>query len=131
MSNNKRKGVTAGENNNANPSLTDLFFKSLTVEATWDEKDEFLDVIYWMRQVFAVINGIIWGLLAFKGIIGIGLFFAINCAIVYVYVAKFQKVDEDDYGGIQELLKEGLFTAFAAFLVCWILLYTATHNNNR
>ena len=26
-------------------------------------------------------------------------------------------VDEDDYGGIQELLKEGLFTAFAVFMV--------------
>lgn len=44
-------------------------------------------------------------------------FLGINCGIVYMYVAKYQMVDEDDYGGIQELLKEGLFTAFAVFMV--------------
>jgi len=125
----KRKGATTVQATDGSLSISELFVKSLTVEATWDEKEEFLDVIYWMRQVFAVINGVIWGLLAFKGILGIGLFFAINCAIVYIYVAKYQKVDEDDYGGIQELLKEGLFTAFAAFLVCWILLFTAAHGS--
>ena len=34
-----------------------------------------------------------------------------------VYSSKFQNVDEDEYGGIMEIVKEGLFTAFAVFLV--------------
>ena len=41
----------------------------------------------------------------------------INCAVVFVYSSKFQQVDEEDYGGPLEIAKEGLFTAFAVFLV--------------
>ena len=44
----------------------------------------------------------------------------INCALVYIYVSRQTKIDEDDFGGIQELVKEGLFTAFAVFLVSLI-----------
>lgn len=36
-------------------------------------QEEFLDVIFWLRQLFAVIIGIIWGVLPLKGIIGIVL----------------------------------------------------------
>ncbi|XP_057291216.1 GEL complex subunit OPTI-like [Hydractinia symbiolongicarpus] len=123
----KRKGGTNSQIIPAKSNVADLFKKSLTIDAAWDEKDDLLDVIYWMRQVFAVINGIAWGLIPLQGILGLGLFFAINCAIVYIYISKFQKIDEDDYGGIQEILKEGLFTAFAVFLVCWIMIYTGLH----
>ena len=36
---------------------------------------------------------------------------------MYVYANSFQKVDEEEFGGISELLKEGLMTSFATFLV--------------
>ena len=36
-------------------------------------QDEFLDVIYWFRQVLAIVLGIIWGILPLKGILAIGL----------------------------------------------------------
>ena len=36
---------------------------------------------------------------------------------MYVYYSSFQKVDEEEYGGISELLKEGLMTSFSTFLV--------------
>ena len=36
-------------------------------------QDEFLDVIYWFRQVLAILLGIIWGILPLKGILAIGL----------------------------------------------------------
>lgn len=48
-------------------------------------------------------------------------FFAINTAVVYLYYSSFQKIDEEDYGGISELLKEGLMTSFSTFLVSFIL----------
>lgn len=54
-------------------------------------------------------------------------FAAINCAIVYVYCLNFQKIDEEDYGGIWEILKEGFMTSFACFLVTWIVFYTGLH----
>ena len=44
-------------------------------------------------------------------------FFAINAAVIYVYFNSYQKLDEEEYGGITEVLKEGLMTSFASFLV--------------
>ena len=41
-----------------------------------------------------------------------------NVAIVYIYSTSFQKVDEEEYGGMSEILKEGLMTSFSSFLVC-------------
>ena len=32
-------------------------------------------------------------------------------------MSMFQKVDEEEYGGISEILKEGLMTSFSSFLV--------------
>lgn len=36
-------------------------------------KDEFLDVIYWLRQIIAVILGVIWGVTPLKGFLGIAM----------------------------------------------------------
>lgn len=54
-------------------------------------------------------------------------FTAINCGIVYLYCLNFQKIDEDEYGGIWELMKEGLMTSFACFCVTWIVFFTGLH----
>lgn len=45
-------------------------------------------------------------------------FFIFNLGIVYMYYNMFQKIDDEEYGGTSEILKEGLMTSFAAFLVC-------------
>ena len=58
---------------------------------------------------------------------GLLLFAAINAGLVYVYFAAFQAVDEEEYGGVWELTKEGFMTSFASFLVVWIILYTGLH----
>ncbi len=44
-------------------------------------------------------------------------FFAINTLVVYLYFSSFQKIDEEEYGGFTEILKEGLMTSFSSFLV--------------
>ena len=44
-------------------------------------------------------------------------FLLVNVAIVYIYSNSFQKVDEEEYGGMSEILKEGLMTSFSSFLV--------------
>ena len=65
--------------------------RATTAESTWPDKvnsferkyfklnsvflkEEFLDVIYWFRQIIGVVLGIIWGFLSLKGFIGIALF---------------------------------------------------------
>ncbi|EDO41626.1 predicted protein [Nematostella vectensis] len=102
---------------NGEYSVSDTFRKALKSGSTWEDKEEFLDVIYWLRQILAVVIGILWGLVPLKGIFAIALFCIINAAAAYVYFNNFQKIDEDDYGGPWELTKEGFMTSFAVFLV--------------
>ncbi|KAI4823684.1 hypothetical protein KUCAC02_012259 [Chaenocephalus aceratus] len=94
--------------------------------AVWEEKDEFLDVIYWLRQIIAIILGVIWGVAPLKGFLAIAIFCIINAGILYVYFSSFQQVDEEEYGGTWELTKEGFMTSFALFMVVWIIFYTST-----
>lgn len=105
------------------------FQKALTQEAVWEQKDEFLDVIYWMRQVIGLITGLLWAIIPLKGAMAIGIFFIINCGAVYLYCSTFQRVDEDEYGGYGEILKEGLMTAFATYMICWVILYDALYGH--
>ncbi|XP_066558517.1 GEL complex subunit OPTI isoform X2 [Amia ocellicauda] len=91
--------------------------KAFKSNAAWEEKDEFLDVIYWFRQIIAVILGVIWGIAPLKGFLGIAIFCVINAGLLYVYFSSFQQIDEEEYGGTWELTKEGFMTSFALFLV--------------
>merc|ERR1712193_182791 len=109
------------------PSVYETFQRALCSDTEWDDKDEFLDVVYWLRQILGVIMGIMWGLLQVKGALGIGLFLAINTLVIWLYFNSFQKVDEEEFGGITEILKEGLMTSFSSFLVSWIIVYSALH----
>lgn len=111
----------------ANGSVSAIMKKAFKKDSTWEDKDEFLDVIYWFRQILAILLGIIWGILPLKGILAIGFFAAVNAGVLYVYFTSYQKVDEEDYGGPWELTKEGFMTSFALFLVVWIVVYSAVH----
>lgn len=44
-------------------------------------------------------------------------FAAINAGLLYIYFSSFQAIDEEEYGGVWELTKEGFMTSFAGFLV--------------
>lgn len=108
-------------------TVSETFSKALISESEWQDKDEFLDVIYWLRQIVGVILGLIWGVIQVKGIVGLLLFLALNVIITYVYLNTYQKVDEEEFGGLTEILKEGLMTSFSSFLVAWIIVYSALH----
>ncbi|XP_059613856.1 GEL complex subunit OPTI [Phlebotomus argentipes] len=103
-----------------------IWAKAFT-KSEWVDKDEFLDVVYWARQLLGILIGVAWGIVPLKGFIALFLFVAINCGIVYLYCINFQGVDEEAYGGVWELLKEGFMTSFACFLVTWIIFYTGLH----
>ncbi|XP_065204285.1 GEL complex subunit OPTI [Planococcus citri] len=102
--------------------------KAFTKCSQWDDKDEFLDVIYWSRQIIGIVAGIVWGLIPLKGFFGIALFVAVNAGLLYLYFTNFQKIDEEEYGGSWELTKEGFMSSFAGFLVMWIIIYTGVHH---
>ncbi|KAK2560853.1 Respirasome Complex Assembly Factor 1 [Acropora cervicornis] len=64
----------------ANGSVSAIMKKAFKKDTTWEDKDEFLDVIYWFRQILAILLGIVWGILPLKGILAIGL-----CVICILY----------------------------------------------
>ncbi|XP_047026497.1 respirasome Complex Assembly Factor 1 [Helicoverpa zea] len=101
--------------------------RALVANAEWPDKEEFLDVIYWMRQAMGIVLGLVWGLLPLKGFLGLLLFVIVNAAVIYFYVNNFQNIDEEEYGGMWEITKEGFMTSFAGFLVTWIIIYTGLH----
>ena len=108
-------------------NIPSVWIRAVTSKSSWPEKEEFLDVIYWIRQVLGVILGLIWGVAAFHGVLGLATFAILNAGILYVYFSAFQAVDEEEYGGAWELTKEGFMTSFASFLVVWIILYSGLH----
>ncbi|ROT79294.1 GEL complex subunit OPTI [Penaeus vannamei] len=107
--------------------LGSVLSRAMTSNSEWPDKDEFLDVIYWSRQVLGIMLGMVWGFIPLKGFIGLFLFCLINAALVYFYASSFQGVDEEEFGGMWELTKEGFVTSFAGFLVMWIILYSGLH----
>ncbi|TRY79694.1 hypothetical protein TCAL_11005 [Tigriopus californicus] len=108
-------------------SVIGLIGQALTANSEWAEKDDFLDVIYWARQILGVLLGLVFGLLGVTGAIGLIGFAAGNAGALYAYWTLFQGVDEEEYGGAWEMTKEGFMTSLAGFLVCWIILYSGLH----
>lgn len=94
----------------------------------FDQQEEFLDVIYWGRQFFAIIIGIAWGYLGWTGFFGLASFAAVNSLIVYIYAVNYNEDTDDE---MMDFLKEGFMTALSCFMVSWILTYSAVFHGEK
>ncbi|CAK8692193.1 unnamed protein product [Clavelina lepadiformis] len=104
-----------------------VYERAFTRNSPWPDKEELLDVVYWSRQILAIIIGVAFGILPLAGIFAIVLYCGITTLAMNVYVSEFQKQDLEEYGGFFELAKEGFMSAFASFLVVWIIVYSSMH----
>ncbi|CAH0385702.1 unnamed protein product [Bemisia tabaci] len=104
-----------------------VWTRAFTANSKWPDKEEFLDVIYWIRQILGIVIGIFWGIIPLKGFVALLLFAIVNAGVLYVYFSNFQAIDEEEFGGAWELTKEGFMTSFAGFLVTWIIVYSGLH----
>ena len=91
--------------------------KALDPSSTWSEKDEFLDVIFWGRQIISVVLGLISGMTQFQGALALVAFCVLNCGAVVIFVNRFKSIDEEDDGDVMEIAKEAFMTAFSSFMV--------------
>uniref|UniRef100_A0A6M2DRI4 Putative rab5-interacting protein n=1 Tax=Xenopsylla cheopis TaxID=163159 RepID=A0A6M2DRI4_XENCH len=107
-----------------------LWSRAITANSDWPDKEEFLDIIYWSRQILGILIGIVWGIVPLKGLVALILFAVFNAGLLYIYFTSFQSIDEEEYGGVWELTKEGFMTSFAGFLVTWIIFYTGLHQES-
>eukprot|EP00884_Botryococcus_braunii_P012180 jgi/Botrbrau1/20963/Bobra.0135s0081.1 len=87
------------------------------------EKDDLLDVIYWIRQVVAIILGLICGSIPLTGWVGLAGAITINILVVLSWY-RVQRIDEEEYGGHVQLATEGLPPSISLFLIIWILTYS-------
>jgi len=113
----------------ARRSDASVWKKAFTRNSQWEDKEQFLDVIYWIRQILGVIVGIALGLTPLKGYVGLASFLVINSGLPYLYMINFQAIDYDDYGGLWELTKEGFALSMAGFLMVWTVTYTVAHQS--
>ncbi|KAI1728236.1 rab5-interacting protein (Rab5ip) domain-containing protein [Ditylenchus destructor] len=110
-------------------SVGKAFSKALKSGGKWEDKDELLDVLYWGRQIMALIIGLLWGFIPLKGIIAIFIYVICSSISGHFYLTAYQKQDEEVFGGFWEIAKEGFGAAFATFMVSWIVVYSALHFN--
>lgn len=101
------------------------FLSIFDKNATWNDKDEVLDAVYWIRQILAVIMGFLWGILGVTGFLGIISFAILNSMAAYA-IANNTGYDFDPDESLLSV-KEGFMATFASFLVTWIVTYTAVH----
>ena len=66
---NSLSGGTAPNSNSENTTknpLSATISKALASQSAWPDKEEFLDVIYWIRQIVGVLLGLVWGVVAIQ-----------------------------------------------------------------
>ena len=59
--------------------LSSIWNRAITGKSEWPDKEEFLDVIYWLRQLVGLVLGLIWGIFAVQG----------SLCLIYQYVNSF------------------------------------------
>eukprot|EP00166_Cyanidium_caldarium_P006077 ctg_8.g6 len=103
-----------------NQNLWNKAFKS---DSKW-EKDEILDILFWIRHLAAFVIGLVFGILKVKGFVGF-IFYISIWFTVSQYFKLFLDLEEDDFGGWGSVHQEAAWSSFALFLFTWIVVYTA------
>ncbi|KAK3252745.1 hypothetical protein CYMTET_37973 [Cymbomonas tetramitiformis] len=79
------------------------------------ETGELLDCIHWIRQVLAIVCGLVWGIIPLVGIQFLLLFMGVNLLVIFVFCRAHLRIDHEDHGGFQILQNEGLMASMALF----------------
>lgn len=75
----------------------------------------FLFCFFWFSICFAIVIGLIWGLVPLTGSLGVVGGFMLNLVCTFLFWSKFLRIDDDEM--LSDVLKEGLGASLSAFLV--------------
>ncbi|CAL4093144.1 unnamed protein product, partial [Meganyctiphanes norvegica] len=104
----KKSGSSAPARHKKASCLDSRFIKN---GHQWSLKDEFLDVIYWGRQILGILLGLVWGFIPLKGFIA--LFLVYGGGMILMFDSSFERsVEEAQFAGRGELPGEGLSVWF-------------------
>ncbi|KAM3127024.1 hypothetical protein pb186bvf_020868 [Paramecium bursaria] len=88
-------------------------------------QDQVKEALFYVRQVIALIIGIVAGFYNLTGIATIIGFVMIQMGFAYYYTYRFLQADEEKIE-VTEIYLEGFPVSFGEFMLSWILVYTAT-----
>ena len=83
-----------------------------------------LDILFYAKQLFGLLLGLVIALLQILGLPGIIVFVLSSSLVSYLYVFKFLGVEEEVIEN-KDVLKEHFMNGFFPFLLTWIVLYNA------
>merc|ERR1712228_301011 len=89
------------------------------------EDDAILDMVTKYRWFISIFMGPLWGLLGLKGLFGIALYGVVISMFSVMLVKNHSNEAMEQVGGFNTIVKEGGFTAAAAFMITWIISNTA------
>jgi hypothetical protein len=112
-------GPARAEKQRATPAAS-KWHRALDPTTQWD-KAELHEVVYWVRQVLAVVCGLLWGFIPLTGYVGNLTYLGLSGLALFVFFAKYHRtVDPEWYW---PLTQEGYLPAYALFLVVWIVAF--------
>ncbi|KAK8806757.1 hypothetical protein WA588_005559 [Blastocystis sp. NMH] len=95
-------------------------------EYTKETFPDFLDLIYYLKQILALIIGIVWGIVPLTGAFGVFCGIVIIFGIPLFYANRYLCVDQQDFD-LSSIASEGAMPAICLFFVTWIVAYSAIH----
>ncbi|PNW80055.1 hypothetical protein CHLRE_08g376000v5 [Chlamydomonas reinhardtii] len=95
-------------------------------DAMWN-KEELLTAMHWQKQVTALIIGIVCGVLPLTGLNGFLTFAIAQGLCTVIFYRGVLRIDEEQHGGVAEVLVEGFPTFSAVFVLVWVLAYNVAH----
>ena len=85
-------------------------------------KDDIFDILFYAKEVFGFLIGVIIALVGVMGLTAIVVFVLAISLLNYLYVFKFLGVDEEVVE-TKDVLKEHFMNGFFPFLLSWIVVY--------
>jgi len=83
--------------------------------------------LYWARQGAACALGLLLGTVPVTGNLGNVVFALLVGGGVHAALITRNDLDEDEHGGTVKLLFEGMGTAYACFLLLWLMAFSVLH----
>lgn len=86
--------------------------------------EDVLSVAYWIRQVLALLVGVIFGFMQLTGFTAILGFLGAALMAPTAMLSMFRELDFDDINKRSSLQTEGIAPALALFILTWTISYT-------
>ncbi|KAA8495428.1 hypothetical protein FVE85_1583 [Porphyridium purpureum] len=109
---------------------TDVSSKSLVVLAVTRnagrkmKTNQVLDLLYWMRQIGALIMGVVLGAGAVEGFVGFVAFGVCVIMLPLVYLNMYLNTNDELHGGAKAFLMEGTMPSLGLFVLVWTLAFS-------